>query len=346
MAVKNVVSFKTVEDMAKFDFNRIIVEDIEERESMVKDDFKGKDKRSKPKSGIKYYRMNITYKYSEDIRAPLLIRFPEMETSGITEGKNRYISEDGKPKLQIRTPILSNEYIKFFDRLQDTILSQMKEIINDPKNEKLKKKFKFEDADFTRGSRLFRTFYRDSEAKPGVYRMYFPVREYSAFFVPERKRDGGYITKGIPQKSILEGSKRRYNLKIIPIWQPSNIYIGINHSIVNYLKQAVVKSINIFNQTSVVDDELEDILGEDFNEGDVREALSLADNASDDSDDDNDDSDEEEEETRRPAKGSSSKTSFRKAMDSSDDEEDDGFKKVSYKKKGKSKALSSDEEDE
>ena len=315
--------------MAKFDFSRLVVLDPEERESKS-----GNSKKDEKSKGIKYHSMNILYKYNNDEQAPCVIRFPEMETSGIMQS-DTYFSEDGEPKKQIGSNILTKEYTKFFDKFFATILKLAHERLSDEKNAKIMKKCKLKPEDFNaEETRTFSNFYHYSDEKPDKKRIYFKIKPWTAFFVPTKNKKGaGYGTDVINQSSLLQTPSKRLAMKIIPIWQPQYIYLGAKYSIVNYLKQAIILKCDKLKQASVVEDEINDMLGEDYDESELRQAIAEA-----------DESDAEDEKKPSVKTGSSKTKKINQFMnDSDEDENEDETPPIT--KNAKNKANFSDDDD-
>lgn len=307
---KQVISFKSVEDLNKFDFSKLVVLDPEERES------KSGNKKDEKTKGIKYHSMNILYKYNADEQGPCVIRFPEMETSGIMQS-DTYFSEDGEPKKQIGSNLLTKEYIKFFDKFFATVLKLAYERLTDEKNSKIMKKCKLKPEDFdAEETRTFSNFYHYSDEKPDKKRIYFKIKPWTAFFVPTKNKKGaGYGTDVISQSSLLQTASKRLAMKIIPIWQPQYIYLGAKYSIVNYLKQAIILKCDKLKQASVVEDEINDMLGEDYDESELRQAIAEA--------DDSEDSDSEEKPPVKSKASSSKSKKINQFMNDSDDDDDE-----------------------
>ena len=122
-------------------------------------------------------------------------------------------------------------------------------------------------------------------------------------------------------------------MKIIPIWQPQYIYLGAKYSIVNYLKQAIILKCDKLKQASVVEDEINDMLGEDYDESELRQAIAEA-----------DESDAEDEKKPSVKTGSSKTKKINQFMnDSDEDENEDETPPIT--KNAKNKANFSDDDD-
>jgi len=340
MSVKQLIRLKTEEEVEKFNFQNLFLEEVKEMDiTKNKDDKADKKKPSKKSSSMKYISIAIQYRYSDNESGRFRVEFPTMTTSGINHNEE-YDAEDGSHKYQVSSEPLSSSYIKFFDNFRSRVLELLAPYLSktDPKFSKILADAIDTDDIKVNNMKIFKPLYRAPKKSPTKFRLYFKVKPYTTFHKPAYEK-GKRTTQLIEQSALREKGKVRLSLKLKPVWQPVYVYIANNKSIVHELYQGLVLGAEKSQIESIQTDSINDI-GDDYNDDDLTRTLAEMENL--DVDDDEDSEEESEEEAPKVSKVK--KTSkIKKMMDSEDEVEEEEEKP---KKKPSKKKPVSDEDDE
>jgi hypothetical protein len=305
------------------------------------------DKKGKQKAVWFYIGYHYTYDNGEqDI---LRIRMDPIEHSGITE--NEY--EDAKTgettqKRQIGTwGVLSEEYIKFMDKLRIRLIELAKTVEKEVSH--------LEDFNYDHKKTGIKPFYWTDKKNPKRRRQFLKLGPQSTFFLPSSKTKAK--TAVLAKKDITENSEKGIYFKLIgsPIWEVVYFYAGsAQKSIIYRLYQDLVTKVEVSGTSSAQEEEAAAYLEkddglEDANEENLRAARALA-SAEADPDEPEElveqgsESDDEGKKSRSKGKGKPAKISkdFNKLMGDDDSDEESKPKKG----KGKAKKVESDEEEE